>query len=465
MTIINVNALEVPPVLRSQQVLKVQQTLTNKLIHHHTRINIPISKNDYIDPDTTKIQNSPNILNLQNTSNKQNSVGTSTYTGNHTPISFASYYKFPTIIRPNISNNSKIGIAIISYGGWYSETDINKSFANAGITRYVPNIVPILIGQTKAPIYGASGDDSENMLDLSIIATVCNSVNTTIYFYSLPNGTNTQNLANDPLVLALKNILIRNISIVSISWGVEEISFYKSQNYYNYVNANCIIPLNEKGVALSVSSGDSGSAFTDSNNNIVISTNLLSSFPTVISVGGTDISGFIDPAKEIVWQESILNSNPSASTGGQSYFVPRQYWQPNIILPPIPSNINYGIPTGISNTRLQPDIAMNSALNAYYALYVNSKLYGFGGTSCAAPLFAAFLGICKLNNPTLVLKDLNKKMYLVSTDINVPFNDILSGSNNTYTQQSYYIAKEGYDCCTGLGSFNGTVLANLLNTN
>lgn len=42
------------------------------------------------------------------------------------------------------------------------------------------------------------------------------------------------------------------------------------------------------------------------------------------------------------------------------------------------------------------------------------------------------------------------------------FKDITSGSNNNINVPYYYNARSNYDVCSGLGSFNGTLLYNAL---
>jgi fibronectin type 3 domain-containing protein len=90
---------------------------------------------------------------------------------------------------------------------------------------------------------------------------------------------------------------------------------------------------------------------------------------------------------------------------------------------------------------------------------VDGAWTGVGGTSCAAPLWAAFTAIVNQARAAIRLSPLgfpNPALYDLSEgpDYAVDFHDIADNSTN-----QYYIAVPGYDDATGLGSFNG---ANLL---
>jgi kumamolisin len=110
---------------------------------------------------------------------------------------------------------------------------------------------------------------------------------------------------------------------------------------------------------------------------------------------------------------------------------------------------------GSATLRNVPDVALNSFTQ--YAVYFYGAWQGVTGTSCAAPLWAAFTALVDQNrlahgqgllgfpNPALY--------YLAQTDRYVyDFHDIASGNNGTYA------AVRGRDNVTGWGSFDGAKL-------
>jgi kumamolisin len=111
-----------------------------------------------------------------------------------------------------------------------------------------------------------------------------------------------------------------------------------------------------------------------------------------------------------------------------------------------------------------PDVALNADTNTGYAIYFDGQWTIYGGTSCAAPLWAAFTACVNEHRtasqkPTLGFA--NPLLYAIaaSSAYGDNFHDITTGSN------LYYTACEGYDNASGWGSFNGgNLFASLTNT-
>ena len=170
--------------------------------------------------------------------------------------------------------------------------------------------------------------------------------------------------------------------------------------------------------------------------------------PYVTSVGGTRLTvnaGSGAYASESVWNEGLGNG---AGGGGISGVWPIPAWQQNV-------------PTVFSKTsRNVPDVALNADPATGYAIYYNGQWTVYGGTSCAAPLWAAFTACVnqqRVANQQPVLGFVNPLLYSIGAGASYMenFHDITSGNN------LYYHAGMGYDNASGWGSFNG---ANLFST-
>jgi kumamolisin len=107
-----------------------------------------------------------------------------------------------------------------------------------------------------------------------------------------------------------------------------------------------------------------------------------------------------------------------------------------------------------------PDVSLNADPNTGYAIYYQGSWQGYGGTSAAAPLWAAFTALVnqqRLTNGMTLLGFPNPSLYAIGAGNNYlyDFHDIADGSTNLL-----YPAVTGYDNATGLGSFSGGNLFN-----
>jgi subtilase family serine protease len=105
-----------------------------------------------------------------------------------------------------------------------------------------------------------------------------------------------------------------------------------------------------------------------------------------------------------------------------------------------------------------PDVALNADPNSGYSIYYRGAWTVYGGTSCAAPLWAAFTARVnqqRLANGSTLLGFANPAIYTIAKGARYGTDlfDVTQGTN------LYYAAVTGFDNATGWGSFNG---ANLL---
>ncbi len=191
-----------------------------------------------------------------------------------------------------------------------------------------------------------------------------------------------------------------------------------------------------------VASGDCG-AFT---NRVYrsLSVSFPASDPWAVSVGGTVLSvgGNQSRANEVVWSNGsnpFKCSNSWGSGGGNSQMFSRPDWQKAS-----------GIDNQFSQGRRQlPDIAA-----AAYALavYFQGQWGSVGGTSAAAPIWAAGLALVNegLKQQTQKFGYSPRLFYAIANSSNGthPFFDVTRGNN------LYYPATNGWDFSTGLGTPN-----------
>ena len=332
----------------------------------------------------------------------------------------ASIYGFPS---PDTTRNVTVGV--ISFGGGlYGNVAPNGLLTNGDVQAYWTRCGISTQNQPKVfvvPLFGAqntvadSGTD-ENTLDVEMIGCACPSPKLTIILYLVPNSlSNFNTIFQYATTTPVSGNSIP--TILSVSWAASEI--------YNYGSLESTLKsAADKGINIFVASGDNGS--TDSSGN-ASTCNYPSSSPNVIACGGTNLMcptlKYNDSStKETTW---------SGSGGGISKVYAKPSYQSSLS----------------GRFRQIPDISLDADPSTGIAVLLNGGYVVYGGTSFVAPLMAGFLAT--INVSTFI----NPLLYSAPRTC---FNDIVSGSNGTYS------AKVGYDDCTGLGSINGTTLSQWL---
>jgi kumamolisin len=227
---------------------------------------------------------------------------------------------------------------------------------------------------------------------------------------------------------------------ISTSWGLSE--GQSSSAVISSENA-AFQQMAAQGQSIYAAAGDSGAY----DNGSTLSVDDPASQPYMVGAGGTQL--YVNSG-EIYNYETTWNVNNTigggAGGGGVSSLWSIPSWQK-------------GIASAASATmRNVPDVSLNSDQYTGYSIYYKGGWYIFGGTSCSAPLWAAFTA--RVNQQRAaggspLLGFANPAIYQIATGARYvdDFHDITIGTN------LYYSAVPGYDDATGWGSFNG---ANLL---
>ncbi len=300
------------------------------------------------------------------------------------------------------------------------------------------NIQTPLFAARKTP----SADRGEVTLDIEMMVALA--PRATIYVYQGANGTSDrvtlyQQIADDN---AAKSI--------STSFGIDEAAAQIDGDIAPETAA--FQQMQAQGQSMFAASGDNG-AFDDGT---TISVDDPAANPAVTGVGGTKLTLNSNQGYQ---SETTWNRDPVASAGGGGGIS---------TLFPIP-NYQATLKTAASQTmRNVPDVSLNADPQTGYAVYLTNPgktaAFGvFGGTSAAAPLWAAFTGLVNEQRAVFGLSStagfLNPALYTLAQSgqyVSV-FHDISDSSNNLK-----YVAGPGYDNATGLGTFIGDQLLDAL---
>ncbi len=232
---------------------------------------------------------------------------------------------------------------------------------------------------------------------------------------------------------------------ISTSWGLDEpdsiLSTLQSENaIFEQMAA--------QGQTIFAAAGDYG-AYDSGSRMGGVAVDDPGSQPFVCSVGGTTLStsGTNTYFSETTWNAGSVAAG--AGGGGISSIWPIPSWQQDAI-----SSASLGSTT----MRNVPDVSLNADPNTGYSVYIKGEWVVYGGTSCAAPLWAGFTALVnqqRAANGLAPLGQASPALYplLNGAHYSADFHDIADRSTNLY-----YPAVAGYDDATGLGTLNGAAL-------
>lgn len=317
----------------------------------------------------------------------------------YTPKQLASLYSFP----PGATGAGK-KCAVIELGGDFSQSDLDTYFKSLGLS--VKPVVPHLIAGAKR-VSDPNGADGEVMLDLCVIGGMAPGVELHCYFS--PN-------TDAGFLAAIEQAIADKMDAISISWGAPENQWTTATVAgFNKAFQAAIAA----GITVTAAAGDNGSGDGESGQHV----DFPASSPYVTGCGGTSIKT-ASPLSEVVWNDGTQGG----ATGGG---VSADFAAPSYQL---------SAPTPSPKFRCVPDIAGNADPESGWLVIVNGAQEVIGGTSAVAPMIAA-LACCLGEALGKNVGFLNPALYSLAGWAR----DITSGNNGTY------VAKSGYDCCTGTG--------------
>jgi subtilase family serine protease len=187
-----------------------------------------------------------------------------------------------------------------------------------------------------------------------------------------------------------------------------------------------------------------------------------SSSPYITQVGGTTLTT-TGPggawASETVWNWGLTGGSYSGSSGGISSYYSIPSWQ---------SGTSMAANGGSTSYRNTPDVALTA--DNVYVTYAKGTVAIFGGTSCAAPLWAAVSALMNQQAAAAGRSSIgfiNPAIYKLSTNAiyATAFHDITTGNNVSSDSPNSFYAVAGYDLCTGLGTPGQNLITALVGPN
>jgi subtilase family serine protease len=349
----------------------------------------------------------------------------------------------------------------------YSPTDIATYQACYGTSVPVSNVEVDGGPGPYTPPPGGSGDD-ESALDIEQVVGLAPKANVLVY-----QGPETTNAPVD----ILNTIVSQDVAkVISSSYGVCEA-----------LNAPSVIkaeeaPLQEaavQGQSFFISSGDSGSqqcAQSTQGKNRELSVLNPAGQPFATGVGGTTVfdlkegtphfyeAGGPTPPTEGVWSEGIQSEGGSSGGGLSKEFAMPSYQSGAAGSLGVINSGSTAVspsPCGTTFCREVPDVSADASARTGYVVISNGQWGVAGGTSAAAPLWAAFTALANAS-PTcrgIPIGFANPSLYAIagSSYLN-NFHDVAAAdpfnerATNNPEGTALYPVGPGYDMATGIGS-------------
>jgi subtilase family serine protease len=338
-------------------------------------------------------------------------------------------YDFRAAYAPGVTlDGSGQSVGLLEFDGYYSN-DI-ASYEN---TTGLPGVTLTDVAVDGGVSIPGSGND-EVALDIEMAIAMAPGLSKVIV-YEAPNPSPWPDLLNR---IANDNLARQ----ISCSWGGGSPDATSEQIFKQMA---------AQGQSFFNASGDSD-AFVGSVPFPSDSTNITQVGGTTLTTAGPGGSW----SSETVWNWGQVKAKYVGSSGGVSTFYSIPNWQ---------QGINMTTNHGSTTLRNIPDVAL-TADNIWVA-YNNGQSGTFGGTSAAAPLWAAFTAL--VNQQAVAAGQpavgfINPAIYTIGKGANytADFHNITTGNNFSKSSPTNFPAVPGYDLCTGWGTPNGTNLINAL---
>ena len=348
-----------------------------------------------------------------------------------TPRDVAGFYGLP-LDRGGAGQ----AVGIVSLDGPVDRAELTSDFAAMGVP--MPEIREVSAGG-KISEEQERGGAGETHIDLEIIGSLCPAATITVYRGSVDAA---QGLA-DAVWAAVEG----GSSVISISWCIDE----TDDDQVRRIEA-ALLRARKAGITVCAACGDSGSSDTrhpdtglpapapDGRAHVCYP----ASSPHVLACGGTELIEEGAVRREIVWNNA--RSGGGATGGGVST---------RFAIPPWQTRAGVDVPcvdTGYRG-RVVPDVA-GLAAGKDWSIYLDRKRRTAGGTSAVAPLWASIVTLANESRasrgkPTLGF--INEGLYELALGGDI-CNDIHHGDNCSCEGYPGYVARVGYDACTGWGT-------------
>ena len=332
-------------------------------------------------------------------------------------------------------------VGLVQFDGYYAG-DITAYETLAGRTN-IPLQRVLIDGFSGTPTTGSSSGNPEVSLDIEMAMSMAPGLARIVVFEGNPNNF----IPNDVLNSMAASNTVKNLSC---SWGWSGGPTATTDNIFKMMAAD--------GQSFFEASGDSDAfppGYADNSGN----TTVPASSPYITQVGGTTLTMNGSGASynsETVWNWGYDSSAGGyvGSSGGISSYYAIPAWQQGVN--------SFSTNGGSTTMRNIPDVALTG--DNVYVTYGNGSSGNFGGTSCAAPLWAGFMALVNqqaaAGGQAHGIGFINPAIYEIANEsiYNSAFNDITTGNNTWPSSPNSFYAVPGYDLCTGLGTPAGTAL-------
>jgi subtilase family serine protease len=321
-----------------------------------------------------------------------------------------------------------------SGGGGYVLSDVQLYESLTGAPTNIPLIS--VLGPNPTPQSGAG--DNELSLDIDMVIAMAPGISNIVLYWGNYNATDEETYQE----MAYPTEGEPRPNQISTSWSIDNAP----------ASTNYLRELAVQGQSYFWASGD-GAAWP-------VVTGNYPGFEWLTSVGGTDLSMNGTGAS---WQSE---SAWGGSAGGYLTAVPIPFFQ---------KGVDMSHNQGSTQYRNCPDVAMAASGIEIVASFqptngprqTGQVITDVGGTSAAAPLWAAFTALVNeqakaQGKPPVGF--LNPALYSTGQSLNYTscFHDITNGNTFSSASPNAYSATNGYDLCTGWGTPAGVNLMNAL---
>jgi len=338
---------------------------------------------------------------------------------------------------PGVSLNG-VGqvVGLVEFDGFYA-SDISSYESKAGLAA-VPVQTVLLDGYNGTPTTGAGSGNDEVSLDIEMVIAMAPGLSNVISYEAGPNG-----VPNDILNRMTTDNVAKQLAC---SWTWSGGPSATTDQIFQQMAL--------QGQSFFCASGDSD-AYSTGAIDSAANNNTPSDSPYITSVGGTTLTTS-GPGGSWV-SEKVWNwGNGTGSSGGISSYYAIPAWQ---------QGVSMSASGGSTNMRNIPDVALTG--DNIFVVYGNGSSGTFGGTSCATPLWAAFVALVNQQLASYGATSIgfvNPAIYAIGRGTNYGslLHDITTGNNTSSTSSNKFYATTGYDLCSGWGTPNGAALINAL---
>jgi len=232
--------------------------------------------------------------------------------------------------------------------------------------------------------------------------------------------------------------------VLTTSWGLCEAAFTQQAAR---AEATVFQEAATQGQTIFAASGDSGSEDCNFEGQSGLAVDDPASQPGVTGVGGTSLASAATNPTETVW-----NNRYGAGGGGVSSNFTQPAWQTGPGTTTTTSVCPMSSGPGTQSCRTVPDVSASADPIHGYTVFWSSRWVAVGGTSGAAPLWAALVALTDqgCNTPA---GPINPALYAAGSNPSPPFTDVTVGNNDLLgVNGGQYTATPHYDRATGWGT-------------